>query len=173
MTVMFSSSGSVFFNSETNLAALTTSKVVTPNNLQSIPSPETRRNKSNVKISKTEKGIIPFRIIDAHFLENLGADGNSGIDGIGDDSQEGLGSMFGDTLRQVPDDTGIRVEQIVSGHSWLSGDSGGDQDNIGFIKSMCQAVSLGFGSISGDLQISPRREELGMQGQGAGGRTVE
>ena len=154
MTVMFSSSGSVFLISETNLAALTTSKVVTPNNLQSIPIPETRRNKSNGKVSKMEKGTIPFRIIDAHFLENLSADGNSRVDGIGDDSQERLGSMFRDTLRQVPDDTGIGVEQIVSGHSWLPGDSGGDQDDIGFIKSMCQAVSLGFGSVSGDLPIS-------------------
>jgi hypothetical protein len=82
------------------------------------------------------KGDIPFRIIDVHFLENLGTDGDSGVHGIGYNSQHRLGGMFSDTLSQVPDNTGIGIEEIVSGHSWFTGHTSGDEDNIGFIQSV-------------------------------------
>jgi hypothetical protein len=44
--------------------------------------------------------------------------------------------MFSDTLSQVPDNTGIGIEEIVSGHSWFTGHTSGDEDNIGFIQSV-------------------------------------
>ncbi len=41
------------------------------------------------------------------FLEHLGDDGNRGVDGVGDDKDECLGSRRGDTNGQVMNDAGI------------------------------------------------------------------
>lgn len=53
-------------------------------------------------------------------LQDLGGDGDGGVDGVGDDEDEGLGGDIGDDLDEALDDTGVDVEEIITGHSWLA-----------------------------------------------------
>lgn len=53
-------------------------------------------------------------------LKDLGGDGDGGVDGVGDDEDEGLGGDIGDDLDEALDDTGVDVEEIITGHSWLA-----------------------------------------------------
>lgn len=57
---------------------------------------------------------------DVVLLENLGGDWDGGVDGVGDDEDEGLGGELGDAGDQVTDDTGVDLEEIITGHSWLA-----------------------------------------------------
>lgn len=75
-----------------------------------------------------------FGVVDAASLEDLGADGHSRVDGVGDDQEVGLRSGLSGSLSKVTDDGGVGVEKIVTGHARLSGDTGGDQDNIGTLQ---------------------------------------
>ena len=42
--------------------------------------------------------------------------------------------MLGDGLCEVTNDRGVGVEEIVTGHARLSGDTGGDEDNLGTLE---------------------------------------
>jgi hypothetical protein len=53
-------------------------------------------------------------------LENLGGNGNCGVDGVGDDEDECLGAVLDDALDETLDDTGVDLEQIVTGHARLA-----------------------------------------------------
>ena len=53
-------------------------------------------------------------------LEDLGGNGDSAVDGVGDDEDESVGAVFGDTLDEVSDDTGVDLEQVVTGHARLA-----------------------------------------------------
>lgn len=61
-----------------------------------------------------------LRVEDTLGLENLGGDGDGGVDGVGDDEDESLGSNLGSNLDETLDDTGIDVEEIVTGHAGLA-----------------------------------------------------
>jgi hypothetical protein len=53
-------------------------------------------------------------------LEDLGGDGNSAVDGVGDDEDKGVGAVFGNTLHEVSDNAGVDLEQVVTGHARLA-----------------------------------------------------
>ncbi|RUP46486.1 LOW QUALITY PROTEIN: hypothetical protein BC936DRAFT_146904 [Jimgerdemannia flammicorona] len=59
-------------------------------------------------------------------LENLGHNGDSGVDGVGDDQHESLGTELGGGGGEIPDDTGIDLEQVVASHAGLAGNASGD-----------------------------------------------
>lgn len=100
-------------------------------------------------------------VVDAAGLEDLGDDGNGGVDGVGDDEEVGLGGRLRGGLGQVADDGGVGVEEIVTGHAGLAGDTGGDQDDITALQSAGQtggggvvafdaALGVDVGDISSD-----------------------
>jgi len=39
-------------------------------------------------------------------------------------------SSLADSFGQITDNGSVRVEKIVTGHAWLSGDTGRDDDNL-------------------------------------------
>ena len=92
-------------------------------------------------------------------LEDLGGDRDGGVDGVGDDEDEGLGGDIGDDLNEALDDTGVDVEEIITGHSWLAwgyvstvlelyrsavltGNASGDDNDVGVLEGELRAVIL-------------------------------
>ena len=53
-------------------------------------------------------------------LEDLGGDGDSRVDRVGDDEDEGVGGDLSGDLDQALDDTGVDVEEIITGHARLA-----------------------------------------------------
>ena len=94
-------------------------------------------------------------VVDAAGLEDLGADGDGGVDGVGDDEQLGLGGRLGNSLGQVADDGGVGVEEVVTGHAGLTGNTGGDEDNVGALEALGEAaggrVEAGDGRLGVDV----------------------
>ena len=113
------------------------------------------RRTNDVESGDTEKGLW---VVNATGLEDLGADGDGGVDRVGDDENLGLGGRFGNGLCEVTDDAGVRVEEVVAGHAGLAGDTGGDEDNLGTLEGIgeaggCRVVAcdLGLGVDVGDV----------------------
>ena len=63
----------------------------------------------DVKGGDTEETLW---VVGAFGFKYFGADGNSGVDGIGDDENIGLWGGIRNSLCQVSDDGGIGVEEI-------------------------------------------------------------
>lgn len=81
----------------------------------------------NIKGSNTEKTL---RVIDTSLLEDLSNDWDGAVDRVGDDEDFGIGCGFGSGFGEVADDRGIGVEEIVTAHAGLSGDTGGDEHDL-------------------------------------------
>jgi hypothetical protein len=62
----------------------------------------------------------PLRVEDACLLEDLCSDRDGRVDGVGDDEDERLGAVLGNTLDEALNDTGIDLEEIVTGHTRLA-----------------------------------------------------
>lgn len=74
---------------------------------------EEGRGTDNVEGGDTEEAL---RVVDAGLLENLGDDGDSRVDRVGDDSETGLRRNLGSGLGEVANDRGVGL---------IAGDSGG------------------------------------------------
>ena len=66
------------------------------------------------------EGNSPLRVISALLLEDLGKDGDSRVDGVGNDEDESLRCVLGDRLGDALANLGVDVEEIVTGHAGLS-----------------------------------------------------
>lgn len=53
-------------------------------------------------------------------FEDLSGNRDGRVNGVGDNQDESLGAEFGNTLNQVPDDTSVDLEQVVTGHTRLA-----------------------------------------------------
>jgi hypothetical protein len=102
----------------------------------------------NVKGGDTEELL---RVEDVVLLEDLGSNRDGRVDGVGDDEHKGVRGVLGDTGDEISDDTSVDLEQIVSGHTGLSGDTGGDNDNVGAGQSVLETVILG--EVASDLSL--------------------
>lgn len=51
-------------------------------------------------------------VVDACGFENLGGDGDGGVDGVGDDEDVGFGGGRGDGFSEVADYGGVGVEEV-------------------------------------------------------------
>lgn len=71
----------------------------------------------DIKGSDTEEALW---VEDTGLLEDLGGDWNGRVDWVGDDEDEGLWCDLGDDLDKTLDNSGVDVEEIVAGHSWLA-----------------------------------------------------
>ena len=92
-------------------------------------------------------------VVDAGLLEDLGDDGDGGVDGVGDDEDVGLGAGLGAGLGKVADDGGVGVEEVVTGHAGLAGDTGGDEDNLGALEGIGEAGGGGLVALDGALGV--------------------
>lgn len=88
-------------------------------------------------------------VVDASLLEDLSNDGDGAVDGVGDDQDVGVRCRLSGGLGQVADDGGVGVEQVITGHAWLAGNTGGDQDDLGILEGGIEAG--GGGLVAGDL----------------------
>ena len=85
--------------------------------------------------------------------------------GVGDDEDVGLGSVVSSSLGKVADNGGVGVEEVITGHTGLSGDTGRNEDDIatlqgigktgrcGLIASDC-ALGVDVGDISSNTYAS-------------------
>ncbi len=99
----------------------------------------------NIEGGDTEESL---GVVDTVGLEDLGADGDSRVDGVGDDEGLGLGGRLGNGLGEVADNGGVGVEEVVTGHAGLAGDTSGDEDNLGILEA--RGETLGGGLVAGD-----------------------
>jgi hypothetical protein len=87
--------------SATKVDARTTSKVVTPNILQSI----------HVEMYMGEVPVCePFRVENAILLENLCYDGNGRVDRVGNDQYNCFWCCLGNSSGEVTDNSGIDLD---------------------------------------------------------------
>lgn len=84
-------------------------------------------------------------IEDASLAEDLSGDGNGGVHGVADDGDAGLGADLGALGDEVLDNGGVGVEEVITGHSGLAGDSGGDDDDVSSVEGLGELV-LGVSS---------------------------
>lgn len=90
-------------------------------------------------------------VVDALLLQNFGDNRDGGVDWVGDDQQGGVRCAGGSGLGQVSDDGGVGVEQVVSGHTWLSWDTGWDQDHVGVLQGLGQTVVFRTKALDGGV----------------------
>ena len=72
---------------------------------------------NNVKGGDTEQTL---GVENTGVLEDLGGNGDGGVDGVGDDKDESLGAVLGDTLDQITDNAGVDLEKVITGHTGLT-----------------------------------------------------
>jgi hypothetical protein len=101
-TVTSISLGSLFLISPRNREDRTTSRVVTPNSLQSA-------RRSMAELSDPLLGVK-----DTLLLVDLGPDGNGRVDGVGNDTDVSVRAVFGTCNSQISDDRGVGVLSVSS-----------------------------------------------------------
>lgn len=92
-------------------------------------------------------------VVDTAGLEDLGDDGDGGVDRVGDDEDVGLGGGLGGGLGEVTDDGGVGVEEVVARHAGLAGNTGGDQDDLGALEGGGEAGGGGLVTLDGGLGV--------------------
>lgn len=72
---------------------------------------------------------------------------------VGDDQDVGLGGSLGGGLGEVTDNGGIGVEEIVTGHTGLAGDTGGDEDDLGALESITETLGGRVVAVDGAVGV--------------------
>ena len=91
------------------------------------------------------------RIMDTHLLEGFSEDRDGGVDRVANNEDASLRTSLSASLSKVHGNTGVGVEEIVTGHTGLSGNTSGNDDNIGAIEDL-KEVFLAI--VTFDLQVS-------------------
>ena len=87
-------------------------------------------------------------------LQGLGEDGHGGVNRVTDDQEHSIRAGLGTSLGKALDNTGIGVEQIVSGHSRLSGDSGRNHNDLATVQSVTNLFHTDMASnLSGSAAV--------------------
>ena len=71
----------------------------------------------NVKSGNTEQLL---GVKDSGSFERLCCDRDGGVDRVGDDEDVGVGAELRNTCDQCLHNAGVDLEEIISGHAWLS-----------------------------------------------------
>lgn len=108
----------------------------------------------NIQSGDTEKGL---GVVDTAGLEDLGADRNGRVDGVRNDEELGIGSRLSNSLGEIADNGGVGVEEIVTGHAGLTGDTSGDEDDVGALDALGEASSGGLITLDGRLGVDMRK----------------
>ena len=92
------------------------------------------------------------------FLENLNSNGHSAVDRVSDDTKNSIGAVFGTCFGQSLHNGCIGVEQIVTGHSWFSGNTGWDENQVhtgkGLIQTVCTLEAMHLGATVDVTEVS-------------------
>jgi hypothetical protein len=123
------------------------------------------RGTDNVEGGDTEEAL---GVVDALGLEDLGGDGDGRVDlyrlararsetisqayRVGDDEDVGLGGVLSSGLGEVADDGGVGVEEVVTGHAGLAGDTSGDDNDLSALEGL--GKTGGSGIVAADLRLS-------------------
>jgi hypothetical protein len=110
--------------SDKNRAARTTSSVVTPNNRLGSNLPAFFNTSAAIgTVYSTRTRISPVHTIPDAASTNR-------VDRVGDDQNVRVGRIVGDGLSQVTHNPRVGVEQVVTGHTGLAGDTGRNDDDL-------------------------------------------
>jgi hypothetical protein len=63
--------------------------------------------------------------------------------GIGDDQDVSLGGGLSGGLGEVADDGGVGVEEVITGHAGLTGNTSGDQNDLGVLEAVTETAGIG------------------------------
>ena len=63
---------------------------------------------------------------------------------VGNDQNVGIRRSISSGLGEVTNNRGIGVEEVITSHAGLTGNTGGDEDNLGSLEGIAEAGSLGF-----------------------------
>eukprot|EP00128_Syssomonas_multiformis_P002965 Colp12_sorted_trinity150504_noHs@4722 len=97
----------------------------------------------NIEGGHTEDAL---GVIDTSLLVDLSNDGNGGVHGVSDDANKGLGAVLGASLSKGLDNGGVGVEEVITGHTRLAGNTSGDDDNIAASEGSRKLVSTNVAS---------------------------
>ena len=102
-------------------------------------------------------------VVDTSLLEDLSNNRDGGVDGVGDDQDVSLGGNLGSLLCEVTDDGGVGVEKVITGHSRLTGDTGGDDDDLDVLKGLSELVGLVAGGGGGSVDVRDVGSDTGSE----------
>jgi hypothetical protein len=71
---------------------------------------------------------------------------------VGDDEDVGLGGVLSGGLGEVADNGGVGVEEVVTGHAGLAGDTSGDDNDLSALEGLGETG--GSGIVAADLSES-------------------
>jgi hypothetical protein len=83
-----------------------------------------------------------FGVIDTSVLEDFSANGNGGVDRVGNYTNSSFGGEFGGGNGKVTNDGSVGVEEIITSHSRLAGYTSGDNDDVGVSESVLESIVL-------------------------------
>jgi hypothetical protein len=75
-----------------------------------------------------------LRVVSTLLLEDLSPDGNHGVHRVGDDEERSVRASLGSSSSDVGVDTSVDVEEIVTSHAGLTGNTSGDDDDVSVLK---------------------------------------
>lgn len=131
-TVTMVSAGSVDFTVARNREARTTSRVVIPYSFAGLYLPAFLRTSATIGTVEFTGSIEPGEHANCVYLSLMRL--------TGDDEDVSVGSVVGNGLGQVADNGGVRVEQIITGHSRLSGDTSRDNNNLDILEGLSEFI---------------------------------
>ena len=113
----------------------------------------------NVECGDTEQLL---GVEDTSGLEELGGNGDGGVDRVGDDKDVGLGAVLGDALNEALDDAGVDLEEVVTGHARLAC-RWSARSNADSIAENCyvRGIPAGMTTMSAPLRACARPSSLG------------
>jgi len=82
---------------------------------------------NDIEGSDTEETL---GVVDTCRFENFGDNWDGAVYWVGDNQDVGIWGTLGSGFGKIADNGSIGVEKIVTAHSWLSGNTGGDQNNF-------------------------------------------
>merc|ERR1711964_214639 len=90
-------------------------------------------------------------VVDSSCLEDLGNDWDGAVNWVGDDQDVCIWGRLGSGLCEITDNRGVGVEKIITGHSWLTGNTGWDKNDLSTLQGCCETAWCWV--ISGNLAL--------------------
>lgn len=72
---------------------------------------------------------------------------------VGNDQDLGVGGSLSGGLGEVADDGGVGVEEVITGHTGLAGNTSGDENDLGVLKALLEASSIGVVASDGAVGV--------------------
>ncbi len=102
-------------------------------------------------------------VINAELLEDFSSDGNSGVDGVGDDAEDSVRRLLGASANGIEGDGSVELEEIVTSHARLAGNTGNDDENVDILGDALKSGAVGNGrngtvfELNVDIRIDVRQ----------------